>query len=318
VSTVNHLYSRRAVLGAGANVAACITASAVLSRAAWAADSAKVAATKLNGRLLLVSSLGGNLVALRGDDGLLLVDSGAPGTTEQLNAELAKFARRARVHTVLNTHWHAEQTGGNDVFGAAGAKIIAHAKCAQRMAADQYVPAEERYIKARAKVAVPKEVFHSGVRQLQFGKEHIEYGYLQQPHTDGDIYVFLRDSNVLLVGDAASPQRDPQLAWFEGGWLGGRVDSLAKLLTIGNEQTRIIAATGNVMSRAELKTERDALTTAFDRVSESMRKGMTTEDMQKARLLDGLPRTWMAPDKFIYDAHKGMWAHYNKLSHSIV
>ena len=306
-------FSRRAVMVAGIGAAAGISAA---GRAL--AEVARPTVTTLNDRLLLVSGLGGNLVALRGDEGLLLVDSGAPGTAEQLAAELGKFARGAKVRTVLNTHWHAEQTGGNDAFGAAGARIIAHAKCAQRMAADQYVPWEERYIKARARVAVPNEVFYNGSKQLQFGKEHIEYGYLQQPHTDGDIYVFLRDSNVLLVGDAASPQLDPALAWFEGGWLGGRVDSLAKMLATGNEQTRIIASTGGVISRAEIKTERDALATAFDRVSEAMRKGMTTEDMQKAKLLDGLPRTWKAPDKFIYDAHKGMWAHYNKLSHSIV
>ena len=56
----------------------------------------------------------------------------------------------------------------------------------------------------------------------------------------------------------------------------------------------------------------------FERMSDAMRKGCTTEDMQKAKLLDGLPRTWADPDKFLYDAHKGMWAHHNKLSHTIV
>ncbi len=311
---MNHLLARRSVLRIGVGIAASMT----LPGRVFSAGSAQVTATKLNDRLLLISGLGGNLVALRGDEGLLLVDSGAPGATDQLLAELAKFARNAKVHTVLNTHWHAEQTGGNDVFGAAGVKMIAHAKAAQRMAVDQYVPWEDRYIKARNKAAVPREVFYNGSRQLQFGKEHIEYGYLQQPHTDGDIYVYLRESNVLLAGDAVSPRLDPELAWFEGGWLGGRVDSQAKLLAIGNEQTRIIASTGGVISRAEVKTERDAMATAFDRVSEAIRKGFTTEDMQKGRLLDGLPRTWANPDKFLYAAHKGMWAHYNKLSHSIV
>jgi glyoxylase-like metal-dependent hydrolase (beta-lactamase superfamily II) len=314
VSVVKHSLSRRALLGAGVGMAASMT----LPGKVFSAGSGPVAATKLNDRLLLISGLGGNLVALRDEAGLLLVDSGASGSTDQLLAELSKFARGAKVHTVLNTHRHAEQTGGNDVFGAAGAKIIAHAKAAQRMAVDQYVPWEDRYIKARNKVAVPKEVFYYGSRQMQSGKERIEYGYLQQPHTDGDIYVYLRESNVLLVGDAVSPRLDPLLAWFEGGWLGGRVDSQSKLLAIGNEQTRIIAATGEVISRAELKTERDAMATAFERVSDAIRKGMTTEAMQKARLLDGLPRTWANPDKFLYDAHKGMWAHYNKLSHSIV
>lgn len=307
-------FSRRAVLGAGVAAAACMT----LPRKVLAVSDSQVTTTKLNDRLLLVSGLGGNLVALRGDEGLLLVDSGAPGSSDQLAAELARFARGARVHTVINTHWHADQTGGNDVFGAAGAKLIAHAKAAQRMATDQYVPAEDRYIKARARVAVPKEVFYYGSRQLQFGKEHIEYGYLQQPHTDGDIYVYLRESNVLLTGDAVSPQQDPVLAWFEGGWIGGRVDSQAKLLTIGDEKTRIIASTGGVISRAEVSTEHDAMVKAYDRVSETFRKGFTTEDMQKARILDGLPRTWKDPDTFIYAAHKGIWAHYNKISHTIV
>ncbi|MEO6080170.1 MAG: MBL fold metallo-hydrolase [Steroidobacteraceae bacterium] len=306
-------FNRRAVLAAGVGAAAGLS---VIGRAL--ADGAKVSASKLNDRLLFIGGLGGNLVALRGEEGLLLVDSGAPGTTEQLQAELSKFARGAKVHTVFNTHWHAPQTGGNDVFGAAGAKIIAHAKTAQRMAVDQYVPWEERYIKARDKVAVPGQVFYNGSRQLQFGKEHIEYGYLQQPHTDGDIYVYLRESNVLLVGDAVSPQLDPELAWFEGGWLGGRVDSQTKLLGIGNAQTRIIASTGGVISRTELTTEQTAMASAFERVSDAMRKGMTTEGMQTAKLLDGLPRALADQNKFIYAAHKGMWAHYNKLSHSIV
>jgi cyclase len=305
--------TRRSMLTAGVSAAVGMS---VIGRV-LAAD-AKVGASKLNERLLFISGLGGNLVALRGDEGLLLVDSGAPEVTAQLQAELANFARGAKVHTVLNTHWHAPQTGGNDVFGAAGARIVAHARAAQRMAVDQYVPAEERYIKARNKVAVPKEVFYNGSRTLSFGKEHIEYGYLQQAHTDGDIYIFLRESNVLLVGDCVSPQLDPDLAWFEGGWLGGRVDSLTKLMGIGNAQTKIIAATGGVISRAEVKAEQDTLAKAFEIVSDAMRKGMTTEAMQQTKILAGLPRKLADPDKFIYAAHKGMWAHYNKLSHSIV
>jgi hypothetical protein len=96
------------------------------------------------------------------------------------------------------------------------------------------------------------------------------------------------------------------------------VDSQAQLLAIGNAQTRIIASTGGVISRAEVKTEHAAMVTAFERVSETFRKGFTTEDMQKAKLLDGLPRTWADPDTFIYAAHKGIWAHYNKISHTIV
>ncbi len=307
-------FDRRGVLKSALGLAAV----AALPKAAFAAGVATVTTTALTDKLVLISGAGGNVVALRGDEGLLLVDSGEPGATGKLQSELKQFASGAKVQTLINTHWHAAQTGGNETFGKAGAKIIAHAKAAQRMAVDQYVPAEDRYTKAFPRAAVPAEVFYFGTKDLVFGGEHIQYGYLQQPHTDGDLYVYFRDSNVLVAGDAVAPVADPVISWYEGGWVGGRVDSQAQLLAIGNDRTRIIAGTGGVISRAEVKTERDAFEKVFDRISDCMRKGFTTEDMQHAKLLDGLSRTWTDPDKALYDAHKSMWAHYNKLSHSIV
>jgi cyclase len=321
---VHRQFNRRDVLRAGAGVAAGMSmlgcASVAPAPGAPRAKAAPLKATSvsLGERLLLVSGLGGNVIALRGDEGLLLVDAGAPGATTALQAELAKFAPGAGVTTVINTHWHAAQTGGNDEFATAGAKVIAHAKTRQRMAVPQFVPWEDRYLEARARVALQKEVFYYGARELTFGGERIEYGYLQQPHTDGDLYVWFKDSNVLVAGDAVAPVSDPLICWYEGGWVGGRVDSQQKLLSLGDAAIRIVASTGGVISRAEVQTENDALTKMFERVSEAMRKGFTTEDMQQGKLLDGLARTWANPDQALYDAHKSMWAHYNKLSHSIV
>jgi cyclase len=304
---------RRALLRAGVSMAIGCTALRTVEALASPAPSV----TALSDKLVLIAGVGGNVLALRGDAGILLVDSGAPKQVKQLQSALRMFGRDAKVRTVINTHWHLDQTGGNDVFGGEGAAIIAHAKARQRMATPQYVPSEDRYIPPRKKQALPTSTFYVDGK-VDFGGEKIEYGYLLEAHTDGDLYVYFPQANVLAVGGAASPDRDPELAWFEGGWLGGRVDSLTRLLAIGNEQTRIVAATGGVISRAELKTERDALATVFDRMSESIRKGMSTADMQHARLLDGVGRTWTNPDQFIYDAHKGMWAHHNTLSHQIV
>jgi cyclase len=304
---------RRTVLRAG--IGAAVGLSSLSSMGALAAADPVV--TPLSEQLHLISGVGGNVLALRGDEGFLLVDSGAPSQVKRLQGSLKSLAKGAQVRTVINTHWHQEQTGGNDGFGRAGANIIAHAKAQQRMATPQYLPREDRYVAPRNKEAVPTNVFYDKGK-VDFGGETIEYGYLLEPHTDGDLYVYFPKANVLAVGGAASPDQDPQLAWFEGGWLGGRVDSQAKLLEIGNAQTKIIAATGPVISRAELKTEREALDTVFTRMSEAIRKGLGTEDMQRANLLDGLARTWANPDQFIYDAHKGMWAHHNTLSHQIV
>ena len=67
---------------------------------------------------------------------------------------------------------------------------------------------------------------------MQAGGERIDYGYLIEAHTSGDIYVFFRDSNVLAVGDVAAPARDPELDYLTGAWIGGRADALSRLVEL--------------------------------------------------------------------------------------
>ena len=113
--------------------------------------------------------------------------------------------------------------------------------------------------------------------------ERIDYGYLIEAHTSGDIYVFFRDSNVLAVGDVASPARDPELDYLTGAWIGGRVDAMDRLLTLSDERTRIVPGYGPVMSRAELQAERDVMKTIYDRTVDRVRQGDYVDDMLKAR-----------------------------------
>jgi glyoxylase-like metal-dependent hydrolase (beta-lactamase superfamily II) len=141
---------------------------------------------------------------------------------------------------------------------------------------------------------------------------------LIEAHTDGDVYVRLADANVIAAGDAISPQRDPVLDWYGGGWLGGRVDALAKLLALGDARTRYVPSFGPVVGRAEVQAEHDLMLAIFDRMVVNLRQGQTAVEMQKAGVLDGLPRTFADPAKFLYDAHKGFWAHHNKLMPDIV
>ena len=115
------------------------------------------------------------------------------------------------------------------MFAAAGAKIIAHQRTRQWMSSDYWVPAEERYEKARPKAARPTETFLT-TGSLKAGDEQIDYGYLTLAHTNGDIYVYFKNANVLAVGDVASPLRDPALDYFTGAWIGGRVDAMDILL----------------------------------------------------------------------------------------
>jgi len=222
-----------------------------------------------------------------------------------------------RADVVFNTHWHTENTGANDVLRQSGATIIAHENTRLWMATPIWLPDEDRYRQPRPKTAHPSKTFYAD-GSMNVANERIEYGYLIEAHTSGDIYVFFRESNVLAVGDVASPARDPELDYLTGAWLGGRVDAMSRLLQLGDGDTRIVPGFGPVMTRAELQAERDMMKTIYERAADLIRQGDSAEDMIEAGLLRGLARTWSDPRTFVRAVHKGLWAHHNKLNPNVV
>ena len=271
----------------------------------------------LNERLSLLTTGGTNVLALSAPDGLVLVDSGTPELNLRLMASVRQLPPNGQVVTVFNTHWHPENTGANDIFGEARATIIAHENTRLWMATPTWMPAKDSYRPPRLPSAIPKQTFRVN-GTMKAGDERIEYGYLLEAHTNGDIYVLFRDSNVLAVGDVASPTRDPELDYFTGAWIGGRVDAMDRLVELCDERTRIVPGFGPVMTHAQLRTERDMMKTIYDRTVDRVREGEYVEDMLKNGVMNGLARTWKDPQKFLYDVHKGLWAHHNKLSPNVV
>ena len=267
--------------------------------------------TRLTDALSLINA-GTNVLAFSTSDGMILIDTGSP----QSGAAL-KSALTTPVRTVFNTHYHLEITGSNETFGQAGAKIIAHERTRQWMSTDYWIPAEDRFEKARPNAARPTETFLTA-GSLRAGPEQIDYGYLPLAHTSGDIYIFFKTSNVLAVGDVASPQRDPALDYFTGAWIGGRVDAMDIILKLSNEQTRIVPAYGPVVTRAEFKAERDMMEEVRARLWKQVREGEGPKEMLEGGVLNGLSRTWKDPYKFLYDAAKGLWAHHSKLDPNVV
>ncbi len=165
--------------------------------------------------------------------------------------------------------------------------------------------------------AQPTESFYT-TGSTTIGGRRIDYGYLIEAHTDGDAYVYFRDANVIAVGDAIAPERDPELDWWGGGWLGGRIDSLKQLLALTNAQTRFVPSYGAPVGRSAVQAEHDMCELLFGRFFERVRKGESNEEMLAAGIMEGTGRTWNDPAKFVHDAHKGFWGHNNTLSHDIV
>jgi cyclase len=261
----------------------------------------------------VIDAGGSNVLACETGEGLVLVDSGAPSFANELMKQLD-----GKVHTLFNTHWHVEQCGANELIGASGATIIAHQKTWQRLSTRYYLPHEQRYVEPLPAKALPTMKF-ADKGTVQIGDETIDYGALVLPHTDADIFVHFRNANVLAVGGAVTPSDiDPELDWYGGGWIGGRAQSMDTLLALADDDTMIVPAAGRVITKAELSAERDMTHELYQRLNTLIRKGCSASCMAQEGALDGLGRTWQNPERFLYAAYKGLWAHHYNLAPDIL
>lgn len=261
----------------------------------------------------IIANAPGNVLVLETGEGRLLVDSGAPDMVTSVKLTLGD----APVTRLINTHYHADQSGGNALFGDAGAVIHAHEITRQWLSADYYIPSEDRWVSALPEIGRPTHTFREK-EVLELGDESIEIGYLLEAHTRGDAYILLRNANVLAVGDVASPLRDPSLDWYAGGWLGGRVDAMDDLLEVANDDTLIVPAYGPVMTMADYRAEREMMWHLWDRCSKLVNSGRSAQDILDAGVMDEIDRKFDDPYKFCYDAAKGLWAHYTNFGGNVV
>ena len=292
---------RREFLRTLAGGAAALT----LSRALRA--DASPAATKLTDKITLITGAGNNIVSLAGDGGNLIVDCGDPAHAQ----DVARLA--GPVKTAINTHWHLESTGGNDAVAKAGAKLVSSVSTELWMTQEIIHDWEKKTFPPRAKEARPTETFYT-TGNTMFGGESIEYGLMPMAHTDGDIYVHFKQSNVLVTGDAVQPGRLPLLDWRCDGWIGGMQAAQRTLLEIANDSTRIVPGSGPVMTKADLQATLDTVTKIREHLVKVMKQGMGAQDMINAEVMKDFEGQLAGdPAQFLYTAYRGLWAHAREL-----
>ena len=297
---------RREFLQALAGVAAL-----ALPRAAFPQSSAQpgISVAILGERMRLVTGAGNNVIAFGGPKDTLLVDAGDGTHTRDI------LQGAGTISTVFNTHYHLESTGGNDALAATGAKIIAHRNTMLWMTQEIIRDWEGgKVYPPRAKAALPAETFRAPAGQMTFGDERIEYGLLTQAHTDGDIFVHFRNANVLAVGDVVQPGRLPALDWFCGGWIGGMMNAQKALLDRADDQTKIVPASGPVMTKAQLAANHATIVKIREKLVGLVKKGQGAQNMIDAKAVDEF-KDVMPGDAatFLYVAYRGLWAHAREL-----
>jgi cyclase len=287
-------------------------ATLVLPQWAFAADKKEAAAltvSELTDKLFVISGGGGNVTVFNSPEGVLLVDGGSPERSAEVLKLVKKRTGASKIHTLINTHWHWDQTGSNEALGKAGTRIIAHENTRLWLTRRIDVDWSPKPFPALPKSAQPNKSFYT-TDKLEFGGETIALGHLGQAHTDGDLYAYLPKSNVLVAGGVVSSAGWPLVDWQTGGWIGGLVGAYDRLLKIANDGTKVIPANGAVVGRKELQAYRDMYFQIFDRLVKQLIKGMGPEEAYQSAPAKEYEAQWGDSHAFVVASFRSLWGHY--------
>jgi glyoxylase-like metal-dependent hydrolase (beta-lactamase superfamily II) len=263
----------------------------------------------LNPNLALVTGNGGNILVRKAGNGeLLAVDGGLAESATSLLGLISGTLGDGKVTTLINTHWHHESIGLNEVL-AGQARIFAHENTRQWLSTRIERPWEDFAFEPLSSAAQPNETFYD-YGSLQHGDVQVDYGYMRQAHTDGDMYVFFPQDNVLHTGGIVSSDTWPLMDWWTGGWIGGLVDGIETLLSVANDATVIVPATGPVMTKADLTVLRDIYAELFNSVRESFMDSNSVPETLALKLAAAYEPRFGNSDMFIELSQWSLIPHY--------
>jgi glyoxylase-like metal-dependent hydrolase (beta-lactamase superfamily II) len=321
------LRSTVVTLLAGSALAASVVGAqqppATSGGSAPAAAGLELRSIKVQGNVWMISGAGANVAVQVGDEGVVVVDTGAAGRTPALLAAIRQITTRP-IRYVINTSVTPDHVGGNAEIArlAGGATdgrgtgvtpaVIAHEGVFTAMARPQ-ANGESPFPSA----AWPTDAYTVRQRNIFFNGEPIDIVHQPSAHSDGDSIVYFRGSNVLVTGDIFTTTRLPLVDQTRGGTLGGMVTALNALLDIavpaGNQEggTYIVPGHGRVCDEADLLEYRDMAVMVRDRMQELVRTQKLTLDQVKARRpVIGWERRYSAPewttDMFIEAVYREM------------
>lgn len=309
----NRPFSRRRFLRGTAEAARVLGAASLggvlipLSAARAQGRAAEITTTPL-GELFLLQGAGCNVLAMAGEDGALMIDGGLAGNADALLDAVFAATGNDRVHTLINTHWHPEQTGANELVGRSGGTIFAHEKAHLYLSHGHYSATYER-IEPLPELARPTAVTR-GEGSLEFAGRRIDYGYLPAAHTDADLYVHFPSSNVLAAGGVVSAERWPPIDYRNGAWYGGRVRALQWLAELVQPDTQVVPAEGPLLTGRDIVRQRDIYLALFDTMIDYMNKGYGPEDAAASKPLEPYAAEFGDASEFVYDAYRSMLIAY--------
>ncbi len=246
----------------------------------------EVGVLPVQGNVYMLNLADVNIVAQVGEDGILLVDTGPAEWSDRIIRTLRdRFGMKPIIY-IINTHLHPDHVGGNAAIIKAAnynnPRVIAHENTYNRLLG--VVDGEEEH----PEEALPNSTFFTRKKMIYFNGEPIEILFQPSAHTDGDVMVWFRSSDVLAVGDVFSTTTYPVLDEKRGSTIQGHLNALNQILDITvpgfnmMNGTRVIPGHGRLCNIADVNSYRNYMTIVRDRVRDMVATGMTLAQVKAA------------------------------------
>jgi len=249
-------------------------------------NAGEVKAVHVQGNVHMIVGAGANIAVQAGEDGVLVVDTGNPGSSDKVLAAIKQIAPGKEIRWVVNTGMSPDHTGGNESVSKAGrtvngniAAIVSHENTAARM------------VKAGvADSARPFNTYFEPSRDFPFNGEPIMLFHDDATADDTGTVVMFRRSDVIATGDLFRTEGYPVIDLANGGSIDGTIAGLNRLLdlTVPSKMleeggTYVIPGHGRISDEHDVAMYRDMLVIIRDRIKNMVQKKMTLDQVKAAR-----------------------------------
>lgn len=232
------------------------------------------------GGVYCLQGAGGNIGVSVGDDGIVIIDDEFAPLAPKIKAALKGITDKP-IKFIINTHYHGDHTGGNEIFQR-DAPIIAHDNARKRL--ETGTKAAGREVPPAPKGALPVVTFNDRAT-LHVNGEEIRAIHFPNAHTDGDVVVYFTKSNVIHMGDLFFHGTFPFIDVDNGGSVKGTIAAVQAVLKMIGEDTQVIPGHGMPTSKEALSNYLDMLKGTVAIENEAIQKGMTLDQIKKEKVL---------------------------------
>lgn len=211
-------------------------------------DDVREVVSLVSDNIYMISSvdgpISGNIGVFVSKDGLIVIDDQYEINEGKILNAISEISTLP-IKLIINTHFHHDHSDGNKAFGKLNIPIYAHKNVRKRLNRNSVLYGSNRLIEKYPDEALPS-LTYSSLMSLYDSGEEIQLYNFGKGHTDGDTVIFFRNTNVIHAGDSFVTYGYPYVDLNNGGSFKGFLNILNMIISLSDNNTKIIPGHGPV------------------------------------------------------------------------